>query len=207
MSTIVSGALSVQRIHGANGEFCVGKLECELGTLNIKDPHLDQYEDGKYEGRFGIEKIFPNGYMTRTGAFIVEIRAIIHEYIIFSDEPEILDSDDVALKDEDPLESTTQVVVPEPKKAKEKKPEPKPTPKPEAVEKPTQDVSGGDSTAAELFGELWPLGDKVQLDPTTIRSDALNHRKRIQYLGDHGYTFRASSQSWEKTEKPQETLL
>lgn len=201
MSIMLSGTLSVQRIAGSHGEFSVGKLDCALGILNIKGPELDQYETGKYKGRFGVERIYPHGYMTRTGCFIVEVRAILNEYIIHSDDPDELD-DAVALTEQDPLESTPTVLPPV---------SPEPPAKPEAqppVEKP-QDLKPKASKAepepqktvdplAELFGELWPLGSSVTLDPTTIRSDAENHRKRTQYLKSQGYVFKASSQSWVK---------
>lgn len=221
MSIMLEGTLAVQRISGVNGEFSVGKLETEVGVLNLKDPHLDQYETGKYQGRFLIDRIFPHGYMSRTNCFIVEIRAIVKEYIIHADEPEELDTD-VGLTEMDPLEAVPSA-IPSPavshsaspaeasrdtvatkgdqsKPAKSvTPPSVKPAPAQTSSGKPTQAPQGTPEEAlAELFGELWPLAEIVTLDPTTIRSDAENHRKRTQYLKSQGYIFKATSQTWFK---------
>lgn len=194
MSVMLPGTLSVQRVSGVNGEFSVGKLECELGVLNIKDPQLDQYETGKYQGRFGIERIYPHGYMTRTGCFIVEVRAILNEHIIHSDNPDNLDAE-VALTEVDPLLESTPAVV---STAIRSDPAQSTTNQPVNPPQADETRSHSQEPLAELFGELWPLADVVMLDPTTIRSDAENHRKRTQYLKSQGYKFKATSQSWVK---------
>lgn len=194
MSIMVQGTLSVQRIIGANGEFSVGKLDCEIGVLNVKDPYLDQFATGAYTGRFGIAKVYAHGYSARTGAFIIEIRAVLDQYIIHTDEPDSL-HDDIALRDEDPLQAEPSVP-----------PAPAPMSEPpvcEPVVTPADfgvpDEEQAMDPIAELFGELWPLGREVKLDPTSIRSDGEGHRKRCQYLKSEGYTFRASTQSWHLT--------
>ena len=219
MSIMLEGTLAVQRISGVNGEFSVGKLETEVGVLNLKDPHLDQYETGKYAGRFLVDRIFPHGYMSRTNCFIVEIRAVVKEYIIHNDEPDELDTV-VGLTEQDPLE-TPSVLIPEPAGSSTAFPEALPQEIPTQKSTPTQrpqpvspasvepvlpdngqtpqaPQSNPEGTLAELFGELWPLADIVTLDPTTVRSDAVNHRKRTQYLKSQGYIFKATSQSWVK---------
>lgn len=78
----VTGKLLVQKIQGQNGEFSVGKLESQIGPLTVKDPSLDQYPEGAYTGRFSISRIYSHGYSSRSGAFIVEVRAVIDEYLI-----------------------------------------------------------------------------------------------------------------------------
>lgn len=200
MSVWVNGNLSVQRIQSVNGEFSVGKLDCEIGVLNIKDPYLDQFETGVYAGRFSLAKIFAHGFTARTGCFIVEVRALIDEYIIHSDEPESVDVN-IALAEVDPLVSDPPTALPA-KSVETRKPIATPIP---AAAIPTASDLFGQSTAvvpadpmAELFGELWPLGTTVKLDPTTIRSDPVGHRARVRYLSEHGYAFRASSQSYHK---------
>lgn len=214
---LINGTLLVQRINGTHGSFSVGKIECEFGILNIKDPHLDQFDSGKYPGRFNIERIFPIGYMTRTGAFIVEIRAKVTDYLIDADEPGMLDRS-IALTETDPLEShSVQAVA-----ISSEKPAPvlqKAIPEKAATPKaPVADIGmkapctvpvivppkpPATDPVAELFGELWPLENRVRLDPTTVRSDAENHRKRCLYLKQQGYKFRASSQTWEREGTPQ----
>lgn len=200
MSVWVNGNLSVQRIQSVNGVFSVGKLDCDIGVLNVKDPYLDQFETGVYAGRFALSKVFSHGYAARTGCFIVETRALIDEYIIHSDEPESVDVN-IALAEVDPLVSDPPTALPA-KSVETRKPIATPIP---AAAIPTASDLFGQSTAfvpadpmAELFGELWPLGATVKLDPTTIRSDPVGHRARVRYLSDHGYAFRASSQSYHK---------
>jgi hypothetical protein len=209
MTIMVNGTLSVQRINGIRGEFSVGKLKCDIGVLNIKDPQLDQYETGTYQGRFGIARVYSHGYAASTGCFIVETRAILDEYIIHSDEPGKLEGE-FALTEIDPLESPEATMAP----ATPDEPVPSASPAVDQQAKPPINKSGksvkteqsaapassapaGDPLA-ELFGELWPLGETVMLDPTTVRSDPSNHRKRTQYLKSQGYNFKASSQSWVK---------
>jgi hypothetical protein len=229
MTVSFEGTLAVQRITGVNGEFSVGKLETQEGIFSIKDPHLDQYETGKYAGRFLIDRIFPKSYMSRTNCVIVEIRAVVKEYIIHSDDPAVLDYD-VGLTEQDPLE-TPSVVVPEtaipattpppgdlPQDLPARKFTPSKQQKPviEANHEPEASQADGnphpplldnpDASLAALFGELWPLADTVQLDSTTVRSDPVNHRKRTQYLKLQGYVFKATSQSWVKKSGNQEDV-
>lgn len=209
MAIMVNGTLSVQRINGVRGEFSVGKLKCDIGVLNIKDPQLDQYETGTYQGRFGIARVYSHGYAASTGCFIVETRAILDEYIIHSDEPGKLESE-VALTEIDPLESPSAPTVPTapvkpastvaPAVDQHSKPRidtPEKSVKPEPSAEPVPSAPKGD-LLAELFGELWPLDDEVKLDPTTVRTDPENHRKRCNHLKQSGYAFKAKSQSWVK---------
>ena len=201
MSVWINGNLSVQRIQGVNGEFSVGKLDCEIGVLNIKDPYLDQFETGVYAGRFALSKVFSHGYAARTGCFIVETRALIDEYIIHSDEPESVDVN-FALTEVDPLVSDPPAAPPVKSSATPKSETKSPsfsTAIPTASDLFRQPGSNAPAEPfAELFGELWPLGSIVKLDPTTIRSDPVGHRERVRYLTEHGYVFRASSQSYHK---------
>ncbi|CBL45363.1 Hypothetical protein HDN1F_35390 [gamma proteobacterium HdN1] len=218
---LINGTLLVQRINGTHGSFSVGKIECEFGILNIKDPHLDQFDSGKYPGRFNVERIFPIGYMTRTGAFIVEIRAKVTDYLFSADEPGMLDSS-IALTEIDPLEShsaqAVAILPPAPEKPaapilQKAVPEKAATPKAPVVDTEMKapctvpviapPKPPATDPVAELFGELWPLENRVRLDPTTVRSDGENHRKRCMYLKQQGYKFRASSQTWEREGMPQ----
>lgn len=200
MSIWVNGNLSVQRIQSVNGEFSVGKLDCEIGVLNVKDPYLDQFEMGVYAGRFALTKVFSHGYAARTGCFIVETRALIDEYIIHSDEPDSVDVD-FALAEVDPLESdpAPERLQGSAKLASVMVPSRSSQGIPTAADLFGQSTTGAPvDPMAELFGELWPLGTTVKLDPTTIRSDPVGHRARVRFLSDHGYAFRASSQSYHK---------
>lgn len=74
MSVTVEGSLRIKRIQGANGPFCVGDLLTEIGEFRVKDPVLDQFEEGNYTGRYIIQRIFSWSY-TSNGRLVVEIRA------------------------------------------------------------------------------------------------------------------------------------
>jgi hypothetical protein len=58
--------------------------------------------------------------------------------------------------------------------------------------------SPGELTEVELkqlFGEAWPLGESVQLDPTIGRTLL---RAQTQYLKTIGYRYKAKEQTWIK---------
>lgn len=183
----VTGKLLVQKIQGSNGEFSVGKLESQIGPLTVKDPSLDQYPEGTYTGRFAISRIYSHGYSSRSGAFIVEVRAVIDEYLIHNDEPSELE-ESIGLVEADPLE--TPALDGGNKKAK----------KPSKPSPPTQQQENVVPVPPEaiLFGELWPLGSVVKLDPTSMRSEPDKHRERCAYLNRNGYSFKANLQAFVK---------
>jgi hypothetical protein len=70
----VPGTLSIKHVHGSNGVFAVGDLVTDVGAFKIKDPLLDQYEEGKYQGRFLISSISPSSYFF-DGKVVIEVRA------------------------------------------------------------------------------------------------------------------------------------
>lgn len=47
---VVPGQLTLRTIRGKNGPFTVGRLTTHLGVFEVKDPELEQYPEGKYEG-------------------------------------------------------------------------------------------------------------------------------------------------------------
>ena len=74
VSITVEGTLNIKRIKGANGPFCVGDLLTDIGEFRVKDPILDQFEEGSYAGRYIIQRIFPWSYASN-GRLVLEIRA------------------------------------------------------------------------------------------------------------------------------------
>jgi hypothetical protein len=50
-----------------------------------------------------------------------------------------------------------------------------------------------DEELAQLFGELWPLGKEVKLDPTVDRG---RFRQQRDHLKANGYKFRPLDQVW-----------
>ena len=71
---IVRGQLAIRTIPGRNGRFTVGRLTTRLGLFHVKDPELEQYPEGKYEGEFVIRYIYPKAYPVGDGMRF-EIRA------------------------------------------------------------------------------------------------------------------------------------
>src|SRR5690606_22866335 len=71
---VVPGQLTLRTIHGRNGPFTVGRLTTHLGVFEVKDPELEQYPEGKYDGEFIIRYIFPKSYPVG-GGMRFEIRA------------------------------------------------------------------------------------------------------------------------------------
>ena len=56
---IITGTLAIREIHGRNGAFMVGTLNTQIGSFAVKDPLLDQYDEGTYDGEFEIDSIYP----------------------------------------------------------------------------------------------------------------------------------------------------
>ncbi len=54
--------LKTRVIHGRSGDFSVGSLLTNIGEFSVKDPMLEQYSEGEYQGEFLISKIFPSSY-------------------------------------------------------------------------------------------------------------------------------------------------
>lgn len=192
------GTLSVRTIHGRNGDFNVGRLITEIGEFSVKDPELDQYDEGRYDGRFGIEQIYPTSYVAG-GRMVMEVRARVGLWEL-EDVDQLQPEDETPIQDPDPIE---EVVRPD------EKPEPNPAQEPEGVTTPeatsvepttkaesTQPPAEASDTHQELeglFGELWPLGAEVKLDPTVDRGRFRQQRDHLKQLG---YKFRPLDQVW-----------
>ncbi len=172
---ILSGTLAIREIVGRNGPFKVGTLHTPIGEFAIKDPILDQYDEGKYDGQFHIESIYQGHYIAG-GRSVTEIRAKLADMSIDDIDAEAPAPIEV---EPDPIETDKQE---EPKKALDK------------VAK-SEPESPDKSTDTAIFGLLMPLSDKVKLDPSVGRKVL---REQIGRLGDLGYDFDAKSQSWNK---------
>jgi hypothetical protein len=199
----LSGTLAIRAIKGSRGDFNVGRLLTEIGEFAVKDPLIEEYEEGRYEGEFGIIGIFPSTYFTN-GRTVVEIRARLGSIALKGIE-ELTEEDALPVVEPDPIEET---------------------PKPVAVEAPVEIVmtdeavtmpeeEGGPSTDASfavmsieeeisfrneqeyraMFGTLWPLQAKVKLDPTVDRQNFRAQRDTLKTLG---YKFQPLGQLWVK---------
>ena len=177
----ISGTLSIRTISGRNGDFSVGRLVTEIGEFSVKDTMLDQYDEGRYEGEFGISRIYPAHYIAGN-RLIVEVRAVLES---------------VALTGIDnQLDSDPAMVITEPDPVDELQPKTRTEEREPAAPDMEPDGDGPDADSdARLFGTLWPLGTSVKLDPTVDRAVFRQQRNRLRELG---YSFQAVGQIWVK---------
>ena len=98
----ISGALNIRTIHGRNGDFNVGRLITEIGEFAVKDALIEEYEEGRYEGDFGITGIYPAHYLAG-GRLVVEIRARL-ETISLSGIDDLTPEDAAAAVEPDPID-------------------------------------------------------------------------------------------------------
>lgn len=212
---IVRGQLAIRSIQGRNGPFTVGRLTTRRGLFHVKDPELEQYPEGKYDGEFILGYIYPKAYPVGDGMRF-EIRANLEGLTLFGiDKLSKAEARAFATQDVDPLDEehgTSSAATPTKAASKSgQKPasrqlardplvdttpfgvEPSPTAAPAPA--------GPDSDDATLFGILWPLSQSVKLDSTIDRRTL---RLQIARLNQLGYAFDATAQQWNQQH---ETLL
>ncbi len=170
------GTLSVRTINGRNGDFNVGRLATEIGEFAVKDPELEQYDEGRYEGEFGIDQIYPTSYVAG-GRMVMEVRARIGLWALDGID-DLHPEDEAPITEPDPVDEAPIPVTP---------------PAPEADDEPAADTS--EEALVALFGTLWPLSDEVKLDPTVDRP---RFRTQKDHLKSTGYKFRPLDQVWVK---------
>ncbi|MEI7252907.1 MULTISPECIES: DUF3275 family protein [Pectobacterium] len=205
---IVRGQLAIRTISGRNGRFTVGRLTTHLGLFHVKDPELEQYPEGKYEGEFAIRYIYPKAYPVGDGMRF-EIRANLDGMTLSGiDKLSKAEARAFATQDVDPLdeESGTQP-VPTPTATSKSKARPTPVQAtqdplvdttPFGVDAPSATVAASDnpdSDDAALFGILWPLGESVKLDATIDRRTL---RLQVARLSQLSYVFDATAQQWNR---------
>ncbi|KWV16572.1 DUF3275 family protein [Xanthomonas translucens pv. translucens] len=208
---VVPGQLTLRTVRGKYGPFPVGRLSTHLGVFEVKDPELEQYPEGKYDGEFVIRYIFPKSYPVG-GGMRFEIRASLDGMTLNGIEK--LSRDEArsfATQDVDPLEEElgAQPVATSAKPARASRPA-KPAPleasadplidtTPFGVDAPPPVESAAPGSEedpdAALFGALWPLGESVKLD-STIDRRAL--RAQIARLNELGFALDFKTQEWSR---------
>lgn len=204
------GRLTVRTIHGRNGPFNVGRLATSIGEFVIKDPQLDQFSEGMFDGEFLLLEIRPASYFA-SGRMVVEVRAKVGEMLLTDDGMLVTQLGprfDFAEVDPMEEEATPQPPVSPPTEAT---PAPAEPPAPLTPATASQDSASEASVPgpqapdaqttgqevdpdAELFGLLWPLGQSVKLDPTVDRA---LFRRQVSRLKALGYRFQAPTQTWQ----------
>ncbi|WP_045407311.1 DUF3275 family protein [Vibrio jasicida] len=174
----ITGTLTIKTVTGRYGDFNVATLDCELGRFAIRDALLDEYNEGTYQGTFGLQRIFAGSYHTQH-RFVIETRAELNgvwlnDYQEGQVPEESLEADPLA--EERQAQSAGQ------------------------AHRHAQDASHED--ASELFGELWPLGanigDIVKLNPEVGRE---RMGRQLAYLkrevnGARLWRFEPKAQHW-----------
>lgn len=188
----LSGTLLIRQINGRNGAFSVGRLVTPIGEFAVKDTLLDQYDEGRYEGEFGVSRIYPSHYLAG-GRMVIEVRATL-ETVALAAIGELPMTQQGVLQEPDPLDqerlARTEVSPPEETRAQAAAAsEPR-----EPAPAPAADGDEGQPDA-DLFGVLWPLGETVKLDTTVDRSLFRRQKERLKALG---YRFQPVGQIWQR---------
>ena len=194
----LSGTLAIRSISGSRGPFNIGRLYTEIGEFAVKDSLIEEYEEGRYKGEFGISNIFPYTYLAG-GRAVTEIRARLASIAL--ENIAALDTQDTAQPAEpDPIEETPVAA---------EKPADTVAAAPAAAQAELETDSSEDGeqaaealfeqTMRNLFGETWPLSDKVKLDPTVDRGRFRQQRDALKELG---YKFQPVGQAWVRDGQP-----
>ena len=200
------GTLRIKKIRQSrNGAFCIADLATDFGEFKVKDPMLDQFEEGEYQGTVWISEIYMSQYISY-GKAVTELRARLHDLQVESEDRKSLRSNEHG--EPDPIDEVPTPQVP-----------PKASQKPatrtnwvgmkgnrlgkEATSVPEKDAgqaathAGQSTDDIELFGlELATqieTRQAVKLDPTV---DRVLFRKQTAGLRARGYTFDSKQQTW-----------
>lgn len=190
MAFTLKGTLIIKVIKGTNGSFAVGDLTSPEGDFKVKDPILDQFEEGRYDGEFVIERVYPHSYVYR-GRSTTDIRA---KLIGIN-----LDSAVEGKQEEAPVE-------PDPIQIEAPAPAPLSAPQQDVPQEAVVITANAPSDPKfqemlDMFGQelaiqVWD-GNTIKLDPTVDRS---KFRAQRDFLKSIGFAFEATSQTWSKKE-------
>jgi hypothetical protein len=108
MSIIVPGSLTISRKSGKRGDFNVGDLLTEIGEFEVKDALIEEFDPGKYTGRFALEWIAPESFTYR-GRVFIKNRARLAE--VFIDQGESGDQPKAEPPEPDPIDTEAKPVA------------------------------------------------------------------------------------------------
>jgi hypothetical protein len=187
----LEGSLLVRKIKSRNGPFCVADLVTEVGEFKVKDPLLDQFQEGTYKGEFIVSEFFLASY-TAFGRSVTEIRARLSDLHIddWGGLPEQARRDPV---EPDPAEEEAL-----PKRRRDEASAAGAS-KRAGREKTRKGVPDQDAAAdLELFGE--EIYEKIRareplkLDPTI--GDRVRFRRQCDRMHKLNYEWMPQTQSW-----------
>ena len=180
----LDGQLYVRALNGRNGRFNIGRLVTPYGEFAVKDRAIEELDEGTYDGTFGIGKFFVTNSTLASGSIIVEQRVRLEE-LWLHDGAKLPADASVGVEETDPLDEETRKPSAPDRTA-------------EAVVCDGEPESSQDepSENEQLFGDLWPLGQIVKLDPSVARPKL---RAQTNVLRDMGYRFNSKEKHWYKT--------
>jgi len=214
----IEGKLLVKQIRASrNGPFCIADLVTELGEFKVKDPLLDQFSEGEYQGTFWISQIYLHAYVSY-GKAVTEIRARLDDVQVETEGRLTRRSEP---PEPDPIDEVAPVPPAAPAPAGRRKLAAPTAPRPRGgrsgnstgqdsddgptthaarhpEESTTRDDGADDSADETLFGaelfELIQAQEPVKLDPTI--GDRARFRAQTQRMHQLGYAFASKTQTW-----------
>jgi hypothetical protein len=202
----VRGRLAIKTLHGRNGDFNVGRLQCRLGNFWVKERDLDQYKEGKYSGVFDLDYIGPHAYVA-SGRSVTEVRAWVLRMALdgvdglSTDDSHVFSSQvsDPADEEDHSSSAATPQIAAETAPAEAENDGTVST----EAQKPVCETASQSATASDgeeqqdkaLFGTLWPLAPAFKLDCTV---DRFLIRKQATRLRKLGYELDFHNQEWHR---------
>ena len=185
-----NGTLRIKKIRQSrNGAFCVADLTTEFGEFKVKDPMLDQFEEGEYEGKVWISEIYLSQYIAY-GKAVTEMRARLHDLQIHSEDQQPVRNEPAEI---DPLDETsTPVAVETAQRFGTRRSKPKLLPPASSVSEPQQPDGLFDDDIVKAIN----AGSTVKLDPTVDRAHL---RAQAAELRRIGYRFDPKQQAWQRS--------
>ena len=204
MITAENAVLRVKRIrHSRNGAFSVADLTTEFGEFKVKDPLLEQFEEGEYEATVWISEIFLGTYVAY-GKAVTEIRARLHDLQVHTEYHRPAPREPI---EPDPIDEQEPIRLPK-------------QPDPDQTTQPASDAAAGDRRWDQFkkprkakgdskeMPEAAPVVDSpydaetlaaierrepIAIDPSVDRALL---RQQLQGLKDRGYRFDSIKKLW-----------
>ncbi|GKT25128.1 DUF3275 family protein [Acidovorax sp. SUPP3334] len=200
MIRVDDATLRIKKIRQSrNGAFCIADLTTDFGEFKVKDPLLDQFEEGEYQATVWISEIYLSQYIS-FGKGVTEIRARLHDLQVVSQDRLPADRTPTEL---DPLDEPAPVQVQaktsEPSKEQGREAAKTPDKRWDDFKKsrpaPTQEPAEASDDGlfdTDLLDAI-QRGDPVKLDATVDRALL---RAQAAYLRKQRYDFEPKLQTW-----------
>lgn len=109
MIKINDATLRIKKIRQSrNGAFCIADLSTDIGEFKVKDPILEQFDEGEYQATVWISEIFLGQYISY-GKAVTEIRARLHDMHVQS--AGVLGEPRLEIPEPDPLDEPAPLRV------------------------------------------------------------------------------------------------